>query len=83
MPCVGVEGRIHSPYVILTLDALFLQRGYPQFVRSDNGPEFSAKRLIRWMKSLEVKPLFSEGSPWEKGYVKSFKLEDVLRACEW
>ena len=52
---------------------LFLQRGCPQFVRSDNGPEFIAKRLIHWMKSLEVQPLFIEpGSPWENGYIESF-----------
>ncbi len=52
---------------------VFLQRGCPQFVRSDNGPEFIARRLIEWMRSIEVQPLFIEpGSPWENGYIESF-----------
>jgi len=68
-----VERRIRSQEVILTLADRFLQRGCPRFVRSDNGPEFIAKRLIHWMTSLEVKPLFIEpGSPWENGYIESF-----------
>ncbi len=68
-----VARRIRSQEVILTLADLFLQRGCPQFVRSDNGPEFIARKLIDWMASLEVQPLFIEpGSPWENGYVESF-----------
>jgi len=68
-----VARRIRSQEVILTLADLFLQRGCPRFIRSDNGPEFIAKKLINWMKSLEVQPLFIEpGSPWENGYVESF-----------
>lgn len=68
-----VARRIRSQEVILTLADLFLQRGCPRYVRSDNGPEFIARKLINWMKSLEVQPLFIEpGSPWENGYVESF-----------
>lgn len=68
-----VERTIRSQEVILVLADLFLQRGCPRFVRSDNGPEFIAKRLIDWMGSLDVKPLFIEpGSPWENGYIESF-----------
>ena len=68
-----VERRIRSQDVILTLADLFLKRGCPRFVRSDNGPEFIAKRLIDWMKSMEIQPLFIEpGSPWENGYIESF-----------
>ena len=45
----------------------------PQHIRSDNGPEFIAKRLIGWLNKLEVKPLFIHpGSPWENGYCESF-----------
>jgi transposase InsO family protein len=59
--------------VIWTLADLFLQRGCPGFVCSDYGPEFIARRLIDWMKSLEVEPLFIEpGNPWENGYIESF-----------
>ena len=45
----------------------------PEHIRSDNGPEFTAKAVIQWLQSLEVKPLFIEpGSPWENGYIESF-----------
>ena len=73
--CVAsfVARRIRSQDVILVLAELFLSRGKPQHIRSDNGPEFIAKRLRHWLTSLQVKPLFIEpGSPWENGYVESF-----------
>ena len=60
---------------------LFLSRGVPAHLRSDNGPEFVAKRLRQWFSRLGVKPLFIEpGSPWENGYIESFngKLRDEL-----
>lgn len=68
-----VQRRINSQDVILVMADLFLRYGCPKFVRSDNGPEFIAKRLINWFDQLEVKPLFIEpGSPWENGYCESF-----------
>lgn len=68
-----VARRIRSQDVILILADLFLKHGIPQHIRSDNGPEFIAKKLVNWMKSLEVKPLFIQpGSPWENGYCESF-----------
>lgn len=68
-----VAGRIRSQDVILVLADLFLQRGVPGFIRSDNGPEFVAKKLIKWMRGLKVQPLFIHpGSPWENGYCESF-----------
>jgi putative transposase len=71
--CSLVERRINSQGVILALADLFLLRGCPKFIRSDNGPEFIAKRLVKWMQGLEVQPLFIEpGSPWENGYCESF-----------
>ena len=60
---------------------LFICRGVPDYVRSDNGPEFTAHRARDWLASVEVKTLFIEpGSPWENGYVESFngKLHDEL-----
>lgn len=51
------------------------------FIRSDNGPEFTAKAVRDWLNGLGVKPLFIEfGSPWENGYIESFngKLRDEL-----
>ncbi len=60
---------------------LFLLRGVPKHIRSDNGPEFTAKKIRDWLVGLEVKTLFIEpGNPWEKGYIESFngKLRDEL-----
>lgn len=59
--------------VILALADLFLARGLQEHIRSDNGPEFVAKKLLSWFKILEVSPLFIEkGSPWENEYCESF-----------
>src|SRR4029079_7219951 len=63
------------------LSDLFVRRGVPDYIRSDNGPEFTAKRVREWLERVEVKTLFIEpGSPWENGYVESFngKLRDEL-----
>jgi putative transposase len=71
--CSFVQRKINSQDVILVLAELFLKRGMPKYIRSDNGPEFVAKRLMQWFKTLEVKPLFiAPGSPWENGYCESF-----------
>lgn len=68
-----VARRIGSQDVMLLLAELFLQHGIPQHIRSDNGPEFIARKLRQWLKTLEVEPLYIEpGSPWENGYVESF-----------
>lgn len=76
-----VARRIRAQDVILVLADLFLERGLPEYIRSDNGPEFIAKKLRAWLKCLGVAPLFIEkGSPWENGYVESFngKMRDQL-----
>jgi putative transposase len=76
-----VKRRIASHDVIDRLYQLFLLRGVPQYIRSDNGPEFTAKAIRKWLNSLGVKTLFIEpGSPWENGYIESFngKLRDEL-----
>jgi transposase InsO family protein len=68
-----VRRRLNSQDVILTLADLFLKHGCPDHIRSDNGPEFVAKKLVKWLKQLEVGPLFIQpGSPWENGYCESF-----------
>jgi len=64
-----------------TLDELFVTRGLPEYIRSDNGAEFTAKAVRQWLETLEIKPLYIEpGSPCENGYVESFngKLRDEL-----
>ncbi len=76
-----VRRRITSQDVIDQLYELFLFRGVPEHIRSDNGAEFTAKAIRKWLNSLRVKKLFIEpGSPWENGYIESFngKLRDEL-----
>ena len=65
----------------ITPNLLFILRGIPEYIRSDNGPEFTAKATRKWLERLGVKTLFIEpGSPWENGYIESFngKLRDEL-----
>ncbi len=76
-----VDRHISSQDVIDRLFELFILRGIPEHIRSDNGPEFTAKRVRDWLARLGVKTLFIEpGSPWENGYIESFngKLRDEL-----
>ena len=76
-----VDRRFTSHDVIGVLQYLFAVRGAPQHIRSDNGPEFVAKKVRRWLEQSQVKTLFvAKGSPWENGYVESFngKLRDEL-----
>ena len=56
-----------------------LWRGIPEHIRSDNGPEFVARELRKWLARLDTETLYIEpGSPWENGYCESFngKLRD-------
>jgi len=76
-----VKRRITSQDVIDRLFELIIFRSIPEHIRSDNGPEFTAKAVRRWLSRLGVKTLFIEpGSPWENGYIESFngKLRDEL-----
>ncbi len=76
-----VKRKITSQDVIDRLYELFLFRGIPEHIRSDNGPEFTAKVIRSWLGKLDVKTLFIEpSSPWENGYIESFngKLRDEL-----
>ena len=78
---IRVERKLSSTQVLETLSDLFIERGPPEHIRSDNGPEFCAQVVKTWLSRLQVKTLFIEpGSPWENGYVESFngKLRDEL-----
>ena len=78
---IEVKRKLTSQDVIDVLFELFIFRGIPEHIRSDNGPEFTAKAVRNWLDRLGVKTLFIEpGSPWENGYVESFngKLRDEL-----
>jgi len=76
-----VARKIKNQDVNDLLFNLFIFRGIPEHLRSDNGPEFTARAVRKWLNRLGVKTLFIErGSPWENGYVESFngKLRDEL-----
>jgi len=76
-----VARKIKTQDVIGLLFHLFIFRATPEHLRSDNGPEFTAKAIRIWLNRLGVKPLYIEpGSPWENGYIESFngKLRDEL-----
>ena len=81
--CLGmlVQRHITSQDVLERLYWLFLVRGTPAHIRSDNGPEFTARAVREWLGRLQVKTLYIEpASPWENGYIESFngKLRDEL-----
>jgi transposase InsO family protein len=70
--------------VLATLTELMVRRGVPEYIRSDNGPEFTAKRVKDWIKRIGAKTLFIEpSSPWENGYNESFngKLSNYPKTC--
>jgi len=76
---IKVSRRLGSQQVIEVLADLMLLRGVPEHIRSDNGPEFSAKALREWLTTVGASTLYIEpGSPWENGYNESFngKLRD-------
>jgi putative transposase len=80
-----VERSITAQDVIATLRYLFRVHGEPEYIRSDNGPEFIAKAVKEWLAASGVKTLYIEpGSPWENAYVESFngKLKDELLGGE-
>jgi transposase InsO family protein len=68
-----VDRHFTSQEVIEVLERLFEEHGAPEFIRSDNGPEFIARAVQRWLAERGVGTLYIEpGSPWENGYVESF-----------
>ncbi len=78
---IRVARRLNSTDVIAALCDLFIVRGIPAHIRSDNGPEFIAAALREWIAVVGAKTAYIEpGSPWENGYVESFngKLRDEL-----
>jgi putative transposase len=78
---IRVARRLNSTDVIDVLSDLFILRGVPGHVRSDNGPEFIAKAVQDWITAVGAKTAYiAPGSPWENGYVESFnaRLRDEL-----
>jgi len=79
--CIKVARKITAQDVLEELFDLIVEKGLPDHIRSDNGPEFTAKAVREWLSKIGVKTLFIEpGSPWENGYIESFngKFRDEL-----
>jgi putative transposase len=86
--CLAIEvgASLRAQDVILTLSRLMRLYGKPSFVRSDNGAEFTATKVMRWLRDAAIGPAFiAPGSPWQNGFVESFngKLRDELLNREW
>ena len=78
---IHVDRKIESHDVLYKLSELFISHGIPDNIRSDNGPEFTADSIRKWLFRLGVNTAFIEpGSPWENGYIESFngKFRDEL-----
>ena len=83
---IAVDRRIDADATVAILDGLVAERGAaPQFVRCDNGPEFTANALCDWCRFNQAGTSYIEpGSPWQNPYVESFggRLRDELLAVE-
>ena len=78
---IRVARKLKAIDVIDVLSDLFILRGIPGHIRSDNGPEFVAKAVREWITAVGAKTAYIEpGSPWENGYVEGFnaRLRDEL-----
>jgi putative transposase len=78
---IRISRKLKSVDVIDVLSDLFILRGIPGHIRSDNGPEFAAKAVREWIAAVGAKTAYIEpGSPWENGYIESFnaRLRDEL-----
>ena len=78
---IRVARRLKAIDVIDVLSDLFILRGIPGHIRSDNGPEFVAEAVQEWIRAMGAKTAYIErGSPWENGYIESFnaRLRDEL-----
>lgn len=83
---IDVAGSIRSHRVIEVLSQLMSIRGAPQVLRSDNGPEFVSRKLLRWVTQSNLGlALIDPGKPWQNGTTESFngKFRDECLSMEW
>ena len=83
---IEVDGRIRSPRVIEVLSRLVSERGAPRYLRSDNGPEFVSRALLKWIVDQGIETaLIDPGKPWQNGATESFngKFRDECLSLEW
>jgi len=78
---IRIDRKLNSTDVIDVLTDLFILRGTPEHIRSDNGPEFIAKAVQEWIAAVGARTAYiAPGSPWENGFIESFnaRLRDEL-----
>lgn len=83
---IEVDGRIRSSHVIEVLSRLVSERGAPLYLRSDNGPEFVSRALLKWIVDQGISTaLIDPGKPWQNGATESFngKFRDECLSLEW
>jgi putative transposase len=83
---IDVAGGIRSTRVIDVLAQLVSVHGAPQYLRSDNGPEFVAGAILRWLEAAQIKTaLIDPGKPWQNGADESFngKFRDEYLSLQW
>jgi len=83
---IEVAGRIRSAGVIGVLSRLVAERGAPRYLRSDNGPEFVSRAILKWIGDQGIgSALIDPGSPWQNGKIESFngKFRDECLNVEW
>lgn len=83
---IEVATTIRAAHVLAVLEQVIGQHGAPAYVRSDNGPEFVAQAVQRWLQLRQVQTVYIEpGSPWQNAYGESFngRLRDECLSLEW
>lgn len=83
---IDVAGGIRSRRVIEVLSQLVSVHGAPKYLRSDNGPEFVSRAILKWLLSANIDAALSDpGKPWQNGSNESFngKLRDECLSMEW
>ena len=83
---IDVAGSIRSVRVIEVLSRIVSERGAPDYLRSDNGPEFVSHALLAWIRSQGIgTALIEPGKPWQNGVAESFngKFRDECLSLEW
>jgi putative transposase len=83
---IDVAGSIRSGRVIDTLAKLVSVHGAPQYLRSDNGPEFVSRAVLKWLTAEQIDTaLIDPGKPWQNGMNESFngKFRDECLGMQW
>ena len=79
--CIHSDRAIKAVDVLAVLEEAIKEHGAPEYIRSDNGPEFIAKAIQNWLKARNIKTIYIDpGCPWQNGYVESFN-DKFRREC--